>query len=41
VLELTHSGWKISQYHLTIPLPNALAKNVVKQIKEQQQLLSK
>jgi len=41
VLELTHNGWKISQYHLTIPLPNDLAKNIVKQIKEQQQLPSK
>lgn len=38
VLELTQNGWKISQYHLTIPLPNALAKNIVKQIKAQQQL---
>jgi hypothetical protein len=36
VLELTENGWKISQYHLTIPLPNALAKNIVKQIAEQQ-----
>jgi len=34
VLELTKNGWKISQYHLTIPVPNELAKNVVKQIKE-------
>lgn len=41
VLELTPSGWKISQYHLTIPLPNALAKDIVKQIQEQQQLPSK
>jgi ketosteroid isomerase-like protein len=37
VLELTHTGWKISQYHLTIPLPNVLAKNIVGQIKELQQ----
>lgn len=34
VLELTKNGWKISQYHLTIPLPNALAKDVVQQIKQ-------
>ena len=39
VLEMTENGWKISQYHLTIPIPNGLAKNVVKQIK--QQLISK
>ncbi|GAC21744.1 nuclear transport factor 2 family protein [Paraglaciecola arctica] len=36
VLELTENGWKISQYHLTIPLPNGLAKDVVKQIQQQQ-----
>ena len=41
VLELTENGWKISQYHLTIPLPNGLAKDVVKQIKQQQLLISK
>jgi hypothetical protein len=41
VLELTENGWKISQYHLTIPVPNGLAKNVVKQIKQQQLLISK
>jgi hypothetical protein len=34
VLELTNSGWKISQYHLTIPVPNDLAKDIVKQIKQ-------
>lgn len=34
VLELTKSGWKISQYHLTIPVPNDLAKDIVKQIKQ-------
>ncbi|MGJ8678849.1 nuclear transport factor 2 family protein [Paraglaciecola sp.] len=32
VLELTDSGWKISQYHLTIPVPNDLAKDLVKKI---------
>ncbi len=37
VLELTDSGWKISQYHLTIPVPNALAKSFVQQIKQHQQ----
>tara|TARA_R110002153_G_scaffold124543_2_gene270894 strand:+ start:20187 stop:20672 length:486 start_codon:yes stop_codon:yes gene_type:complete len=41
VLELTEKGWKISQYHLTIPVPNGLAKDVVKQIKQQQLLISK
>jgi hypothetical protein len=41
VLELTENGWKISQYHLTIPLPNGLAKDVVKQIKQQKQGISK
>tara|TARA_R110002167_G_scaffold111870_4_gene283990 strand:+ start:880 stop:1365 length:486 start_codon:yes stop_codon:yes gene_type:complete len=41
VLELTEKGWKISQYHLTIPVPNGLAKDVVKQIKQQQKLVSK
>lgn len=35
VLELTENGWKIIQYHLTIPLPNELAKNIVEQIKAQ------
>ncbi|MGS2719369.1 nuclear transport factor 2 family protein [Paraglaciecola aestuariivivens] len=34
VLELTKDGWKISQYHLTIPIPNALAKSFVQQIKQ-------
>lgn len=33
VLIKTESGWKITQYHLTIPIPNDLAKDVVKQIK--------
>ena len=41
VLELTAAGWKISQYHLTIPIPNSLAKDVVKQIKQQQGLNDK
>lgn len=34
VLELTDAGWKISQYHLTIPIPNDLADGMVKKIKE-------
>lgn len=34
VLELTDKGWKISQYHLTIPVPNELAKELVQQIKK-------
>lgn len=34
VLLLTEKGWQISQYHLTIPIPNALAKDIVKQIKK-------
>lgn len=37
VLELTPEGWKISQYHLTIPMPNDVAKSLVKQIKEYHQ----
>jgi hypothetical protein len=41
VLELSEKGWVISQYHLTIPIPNGLAKNVVKQIKQQQKIIAK
>lgn len=33
VLELTPTGWRISQYHLTIPIPNDLAKEMTSQIK--------
>jgi len=33
VLIRTSSGWKISQYHLTIPLPNALIREVTDEIK--------
>ncbi len=36
VLIKTSSGWKIAQYSLSIPLPNALAKDVVKQIEQHQ-----
>jgi len=34
VLEKTAAGWKILQYHLTIPIPNDLAKEVVGRIRE-------
>ena len=33
VLRLVDGHWKIEQYHLTIPVPNDLAKEVVKMIK--------
>jgi ketosteroid isomerase-like protein len=33
VLEKTASGWKILQYHLTIPIPNDLADEVVGRIR--------
>ena len=35
VLRLIDGQWKISQYNLSIPIPNALAKTVVKMIREQ------
>lgn len=34
VLEKSESGWKITQYHLTIPMPNDLAKDFVARIRE-------
>jgi ketosteroid isomerase-like protein len=34
VLIKTASGWKISQYHLTIPIPNPLARQLTDTIKE-------
>jgi len=34
VLYKTKAGWKIAQYNLSIPMPNGLAKALVKQIKE-------
>ena len=34
VLILTPAGWRISQYHLTIPIPNELARDVVGLIKD-------
>lgn len=33
VLILTSSGWKISQYHLTLPIPNALVRDITNSIK--------
>ena len=33
VLVKTQNGWKISQYNLSIPMPNGIAKALVKQIK--------
>jgi ketosteroid isomerase-like protein len=33
VLIKTDQGWRISQYNLSIPMPNGLAKALVKQIK--------
>lgn len=36
VLVKTKQGWKIAQYNLSIPMPNALAKTLVKQIKAHQ-----
>lgn len=38
VLIKTEQGWKISQYNLSIPMPNGLAKALVKQIKSFGQL---
>ncbi|ABV86619.1 nuclear transport factor 2 family protein [Shewanella pealeana] len=29
----TVQGWKIAQYHLSFPIPNAIAKSITKQIK--------
>jgi ketosteroid isomerase-like protein len=34
VLEKGDGGWKITQYHLTIPMPNDLAKELVARIRE-------
>jgi hypothetical protein len=33
VLRKVDGSWKISQYHLTIPVPNALADQVVKMVR--------
>jgi len=37
ILVKTAQGWKISQYNLSVPLPNAIAKDVAQQIKEHQE----
>ena len=34
VLIRTNDGWKISQYHLTLPIPNALARSITDEIKQ-------
>ena len=34
VLMLTAVGWKISQYHLTLPIPNGMVRGITDQIKE-------
>ncbi len=34
VLIETPEGWRIAQYHLTFPVPNELAKDIVAKIKE-------
>ncbi len=34
VLQRLNGEWKIEQYHLTIPIPNDLAKEVVKMIRD-------
>ncbi len=40
VLYKTSQGWKIAQYNLSVPLPNLLTKELVKQIKHFQQAKS-
>ena len=34
VLIRTAMGWKISQYHLTLPIPNGMVRGITDQIKE-------
>jgi SnoaL-like domain len=34
VLIRTATGWKISQYHLTLPIPNGMVRDITNQIKE-------
>ena len=34
VLRLIDGQWRVEQYHLTIPVPNALADEIVKRIRE-------
>ncbi|WP_286264327.1 nuclear transport factor 2 family protein [Thalassotalea atypica] len=41
VLIKTEQGWKIAQYNLSIPMPNALTKDLVQQIKQFHQAQSK
>ncbi len=37
VLQKYEGEWKITQYHLTIPIPNALASDIANQIKNQKE----
>ncbi len=37
VLVKVHDAWKIAQYHLTVPIPNALLNKVVDLIREEEQ----
>jgi ketosteroid isomerase-like protein len=37
LLYKTSAGWKIAQYNLSVPLPNEIAKTIVKHIKQYQQ----
>ncbi len=34
VLIRTDQGWKISQYHLTLPIPNGMVRDITNRIKE-------
>ncbi|MEX0300526.1 MAG: nuclear transport factor 2 family protein [Kordiimonas sp.] len=34
VLELTDTGWKIAQYHLTFPLPNDMTDRITAEIRQ-------
>ncbi len=34
ILINTEQGWKISQYHLTLPIPNGMVREIMNQIKE-------
>jgi ketosteroid isomerase-like protein len=34
VLVKTKQGWKISQYNLSVPIPNAISTNIVRKIKQ-------
>jgi len=36
VFSRTAEGWRMTQYHLTIPVPNDLAKTLVELIRKQQ-----